>query len=67
MCYDFWLAGQETTTNTLAWGVLYLMIEPEVQARLQKEFDMVIGSDRLITVEDKHNLHYTSAVVNVAS
>uniref|UniRef100_A0A914CT29 Cytochrome P450 n=1 Tax=Acrobeloides nanus TaxID=290746 RepID=A0A914CT29_9BILA len=66
MCYDFWLAGQETTTNTLAWGVLYLMIEPEVQARLQKEFDMVIGSDRLITVEDKHNLHYASAVVNLS-
>uniref|UniRef100_A0A914E3T3 Cytochrome P450 n=1 Tax=Acrobeloides nanus TaxID=290746 RepID=A0A914E3T3_9BILA len=64
MLFDLWLAGQETTSNTLAWGVLYLMQEPEVQSRLQKELDTVIGSDRLITMDDRPKLNYTAAVVN---
>uniref|UniRef100_A0A914EAK5 Cytochrome P450 n=1 Tax=Acrobeloides nanus TaxID=290746 RepID=A0A914EAK5_9BILA len=65
MVFDLWIAGQETTSNTLAWGVLYLMQEPEVQSQMQKELDTVIGSDRLITMDDRPKLNYIAAVVNV--
>jgi cytochrome P450 len=65
MCFDLWVAGQETTSNTLAWGVTYLMLEQNVQEKLQKELDNVIGNDRLITVDDRPKLPYTAAVVNV--
>ena len=65
MLLDMWIAGQETTSNTLAWGMVYLMQDQEVQTKLHKELDTVIGNDRHITMDDKPNLHYTSAVVNV--
>ena len=45
------LAGEDTTSNTLAW-MMYMMTEhPAVQARMQEEADRVLGSDigRLIT------------------
>lgn len=65
MLADLWIAGQETTSNTLAWGVLYLMLDQDIQAKLHQELDKVVGSDRIVTMDDKPNLHYTSAIVNV--
>lgn len=41
------------------------MKEPDVQTKLQEELDAVIGSNRLILMEDKPKLNYASAVVNV--
>uniref|UniRef100_A0A914P187 Cytochrome P450 n=1 Tax=Panagrolaimus davidi TaxID=227884 RepID=A0A914P187_9BILA len=62
-CLDLWIAGQETTSNTLAWLVIYLMINPDAQKKIHAELDSVIGSDRFITVEDKTQLNYVNAVV----
>ena len=40
------LAGEDTTSNTLAW-MMHLMIEyPAVQARMQAEADHVLGERR---------------------
>lgn len=33
MCFDLWLAGMETTSNTLSWGVVYLLNHHDVQVR----------------------------------
>ncbi|KAH7710349.1 Protein CYP-33C1 [Aphelenchoides avenae] len=63
-CYDMWIAGQETPSTTLSWGLAYVLHQPEVQAKLQGELDRVVGSDRLITLADRTNLPYTCAVVN---
>ena len=41
------------------------MQEPELQAKLHQELDSVIGSDRIITMDDRPRLNYTNAVVNV--
>uniref|UniRef100_A0AC34FN03 Cytochrome P450 n=1 Tax=Panagrolaimus sp. ES5 TaxID=591445 RepID=A0AC34FN03_9BILA len=60
---DLWVAGQETTSNTLAWVCAYLIQYPEVQQKLHKELDAVIGSDRMITLDDKANLNYLNAVI----
>uniref|UniRef100_A0A7E4VNV7 Unspecific monooxygenase n=1 Tax=Panagrellus redivivus TaxID=6233 RepID=A0A7E4VNV7_PANRE len=61
--FDLWFAGQETTSTTLGWAFCYLIKFPHVQKRLQAEIDEVVGSDRLITCDDKTKLHYANAVV----
>ncbi|KAH7696120.1 CBN-CYP-33D1 protein, partial [Aphelenchoides avenae] len=63
MCFDLFLAGQETTSTTLAWGFAYLLHNPDVQRKVHDELDSVIGSERLITVDDKHSLPYLNAVI----
>ncbi|KAI6222259.1 Cytochrome P450-33C9 [Aphelenchoides besseyi] len=63
--YDLWIAGQETTSNTLAWGAAYLLLHySDVQQKCHEELDSVIGSDRLINMSDKANLPYCNAVIN---
>ena len=61
--FDLWIAGQETTSNTLAWLCVYLIQNSHVQEKLHAELDLVIGSDRVITLDDKSNLNYVNAVV----
>ena len=61
---DFWIAGQETTTDTLNWGIIHIVHQPEVQQLLHAELDSVIGSDRLITLADRTALPYANATVN---
>uniref|UniRef100_A0A7E4ZSN4 Cytochrome P450 n=1 Tax=Panagrellus redivivus TaxID=6233 RepID=A0A7E4ZSN4_PANRE len=63
-CYDIFIAGQETTANTVIFSILYAMNYPEAQAKLQEEFDRVIGSDRRIGLGDKAELPYTQAFIN---
>ncbi|CAK5118439.1 unnamed protein product [Meloidogyne enterolobii] len=39
---DFWIAGQETTTDTLNWGIIHIIHNMNVQDRLHKELDSEI-------------------------
>ncbi|KAH7721183.1 Protein CYP-33C9 [Aphelenchoides avenae] len=64
MCSDLFIAGQETSSTTLAWGVAFLVNYPEAQQRMHEELDRVIGSDRMVTMADRANLPYTNAVIN---
>uniref|UniRef100_A0A1I7TAU0 CYtochrome P450 family n=1 Tax=Caenorhabditis tropicalis TaxID=1561998 RepID=A0A1I7TAU0_9PELO len=64
MCFDLWLAGLSTTHTTLTWITAFVLNHPEVQKKLHKEFDEVVGSDRLIGTNDKPNLPYLNAVIN---
>ena len=63
MIFDLWFAGQETTSTTLGWLFLYLIRDQDIQKKVHEELDRVIGSDRVVTLDDKHNLNYTSAVI----
>nr|CDJ96745.1 Cytochrome P450 domain containing protein [Haemonchus contortus] len=63
-CLDMWIAGMETTSNTLYWGVLYVLLHDEVQTSIHEEMDTVIGSDRLITNADRSKLHYMNATID---
>lgn len=53
MCMDLFLAGIETTANTLAFAFLFLIVCPRVQKKAQDEIDRVVGRDRLPTLTDK--------------
>uniref|UniRef100_A0A914X0E0 Cytochrome P450 n=1 Tax=Plectus sambesii TaxID=2011161 RepID=A0A914X0E0_9BILA len=60
---DFWLAGMETTATTLRWAIVLLIAHQDVQKKMQKEIDDVVGRDRRPTMADKMNMPYSSAVV----
>ncbi|CAJ1060173.1 uncharacterized protein LOC121511702 [Xyrichtys novacula] len=61
---DLFLAGTETTSTTLQWALVFLINNPDIQAKVQAEIDTVIGQNRLPTMADRPNLPYTDAVIH---
>ncbi|XP_006890237.1 PREDICTED: cytochrome P450 2D17-like [Elephantulus edwardii] len=61
---DLFGAGMVTTTITLAWALLLMLLHPEVQRRVQKEIDEVIGQGRAPEMADQARMPYTTAVVH---
>ncbi|GMT21905.1 hypothetical protein PFISCL1PPCAC_13202, partial [Pristionchus fissidentatus] len=62
-CSDFFTAGQETTTTTLRWTMLFLAKNQQTQDRLREEILAVVGSDRLPTMADQVKMPYARACV----
>ncbi|XP_072015542.1 vitamin D 25-hydroxylase-like isoform X2 [Amphiura filiformis] len=56
-------SGTDTSSATLRWGSQYLVRYPQVQDRIHREVDMVVGRSRLPKLADKQNLPYTQAVI----
>ncbi|XP_077195440.1 cytochrome P450 2D14-like [Paroedura picta] len=61
---ELFVAGIETISSTLLWGLLKMVLHPEVQKRVQEEIEEVLGSDKPATMKDQPNLPYTNAVIH---
>uniref|UniRef100_A0A8B9KTE4 Uncharacterized protein n=1 Tax=Astyanax mexicanus TaxID=7994 RepID=A0A8B9KTE4_ASTMX len=60
---NLFIAGTDTTSTTIRWGLQYMAKYPQIQERVQQEIDRVIG-DRQPKVQDRKNLPYTDAVIH---
>ncbi|XP_078679586.1 cytochrome P450 2D6-like [Branchiostoma floridae x Branchiostoma belcheri] len=60
MALDLFFAGIETTTNTLLWGLLYMLLNPDIQNKVQQELDAVVG-EGLPTLSHRSQLPYVNA------
>lgn len=50
---DLFIAGSQTTSNTLDFAFLMMLTRPEIQAKVHAELDKVLMS-RTPCLEDKH-------------
>ncbi|XP_072016157.1 cytochrome P450 2U1-like [Amphiura filiformis] len=60
---DLFAAGTETSATTTKWALLYMMLNPNIQSRVQQELDNVVGRDCVVSLKDRQNLPYTEATI----
>nr|AAA39878.1 cytochrome P450cb [Mus musculus domesticus] len=61
---DLFTAGMVTTSTTLSWALLLMILHPDVQRRVQQEIDAVIGQVRHPEMADQARMPYTNAVIH---
>eukprot|EP00058_Branchiostoma_floridae_P019827 XP_002605317.1 hypothetical protein BRAFLDRAFT_89040 [Branchiostoma floridae] len=64
MCltYEFFIAGVDTLTNTMQWCLLYMVLYPDVQKKVQSELDAVVGGAQP-ALSHRAQLPYTEATL----
>ncbi|XP_066305467.1 cytochrome P450 2U1-like [Branchiostoma lanceolatum] len=59
MTLDLFIAGTDTTTNTLLWSLLYMTLNLDIQDKVQREVDVVVG-ESLPTLSHRSQLPYVN-------
>nr|XP_056705962.1 cytochrome P450 2J2-like [Euleptes europaea] len=61
---DFFVAGTDTTSTTLQWGLLLMVTHPDIQEKAQKELEDAFGSSQSISYQDRKKVPYTLALIH---
>lgn len=64
LCLDLFQAGSETTSNTLSFGIIYMLKNPDIQKKVRMELDKTVGFKRPPLLCDRPYLQYTEAVLS---
>lgn len=63
--FTFLLAGEDTTANSIAWMMYFMIKYPEVQRQMQAEADAVLADEVMVTEYQKiRELRYIEAVAH---
>nr|XP_056705947.1 cytochrome P450 2J2-like [Euleptes europaea] len=62
--FDLFIAGSDTTVTTLQWALLLIANHPDIQEKVYKEMEDVLGSSQSYTHQDRKKLPYTNAVIH---
>ena len=57
----FFIAGADTSSNTLAWCLLRLIADPDMQQQIREEILEACGEHRLPTYSDRSRMPFTEA------
>ncbi|XP_078407104.1 cytochrome P450 2U1 isoform X1 [Cetorhinus maximus] len=60
---DLFVAGTDTTSNTVLWAILFMAAHPEVQEKVQREISTVVGESRPPSLKDKLHMPFTEATI----
>lgn len=60
---DLFIAGAQSTSNTLDFVLMSLVLNKEIQAKCHREIDSVLGDAQLPSLKDKSKLVYIEAVI----
>lgn len=60
---DLFIAGSETTSNSIEWTMAELINNPKSLEKLRGEIDLIVGKTRLIQETDLPNLPYLQAIM----
>lgn len=59
--FDLFAAGSETTSTTLRWAILHLILNPDIQRKCQQELDQI--ENKFPGLSDMDLLPYCQAVI----
>ncbi|XP_035686646.1 cytochrome P450 2U1-like [Branchiostoma floridae] len=65
--YQLFLAGTDTTATTLRWALLYMILHPDIQEKVQQEIDSVLGPNQEPAMAHRSQMPYTEATLTEVS
>ncbi|XP_044256231.1 probable cytochrome P450 305a1 [Tribolium madens] len=63
VCVDLFIGGAQTTSRTLGFAFLMMIMFPEVQKKVQEQIDKHFDKDSPIQYSDRYKLPYVEAVL----
>ena len=60
---DVSIAGSDTTSSSMAWFILYMVLYPDIQEKIHDELDRVIAEEDLPRWQDVKNMPYLQATI----